>query len=323
MCAGFVYAQVLHACLQLRLFEVLADGPLALPALSERLGLAQDAALRLLDAAAALELVSRRSHGKFGLGALGAALIDNPGVASMVAHHAMFYADLADPVGLLRGQTGPTQLSSYWAYAKGAPADSAAVAGYSALMARSQPLVANEILDAYDVRRHARLMDVGGGEGVFLQTAAGRASALRLTLFDLPAVADLARARFAAAGLSMRAEAVGGSFLADALPRGADLISLVRVVHDHDDAAALHLLRAVHAALPRGGRLLLAEPMAGTPGAERMGDAYFGFYLLAMGSGRPRTRAVLTAMLRGAGFTNIRALRTATPLLTSVLLATA
>ena len=63
----------------------------------------------------------------------------------------------------------------------------------------------------------------------------------------------------------------------------------MRVVHDHDDGAALHLMRAVHAALPRGGRLLLAEPMAGTPGAERMGDAYFGFYLLAMGSaGRGR-----------------------------------
>ena len=61
------------------------------------------------------------------------------------------------------------------------------------------------------------------------------------------------------------------------------------MLHDHDDAAALALLRAARAALPPDGTLLLAEPMAGTPGAEPMGDAYFGFYLLAMGSGRPRT----------------------------------
>ena len=79
-------------------------------------------------------------------------------------------------------------------------------------MAQSQPLVAREILDAYDVRRHARLMDVGGGAGVFLPTAAARAPGLLITLFDLPSVADLARARFAAAGLSERAEAVGGDF---------------------------------------------------------------------------------------------------------------
>jgi demethylspheroidene O-methyltransferase len=164
-------------------------------------------------------------------------------------------------------------------------------------------------------------MDVGGGEGVFLCAAAKRAPALRLMLFDLPPVAEKAAARFAASGLSDRATAVGGSFLEDTLPEGADLISLVRVVHDHDDAAVMKLFRAVHAALPRNGTLLLGEPMAGTPGAERMGDAYFGFYLLAMGSGRPRTAATLTAMLRECGFGRVRQAPTHTPLLTSVLIA--
>ena len=108
-------------------------------------------------------------------------------------------------------------------------------------------------------------------------------------LFDLPAVADRARTRFAAAGLSHRAEAIGGDFLSQSLPDGADIVSLVRVIHDHDDAAALALLRNVRRALPRDGTLLIAEPMADTAGAEAVGNAYFGFYLLAMGSGRPRT----------------------------------
>ncbi len=49
--------------------------------------------------------------------------------------------------------------------------------------------------------------------------------------------------------------------------------------------------RRAHDALPPGGTLLIAEPMAGTPGAEAMGDAYFGLYLWAMGSGRPRSAA--------------------------------
>jgi demethylspheroidene O-methyltransferase len=69
------------------------------------------------------------------------------------------------------------------------------------------------------------------------------------------------------------------------LPQGADIVtSLVRVLFDHDDAHALAILRAVRAALPRGGTLLVAEPMAGVPGAQAMGDAYFGLYLLAMGA---------------------------------------
>lgn len=94
------------------------------------------------------------------------------------------------------------------------------------------------------------------------------------------------------------------------------------MVHDHDDAVVRPLLRAAFQALPAGGTLLLAEPMAATEGAERMGDAYFGFYLLAMGSGRPRGVAELTAMLREAGFAAVRQPRTHTPMLTSLLVAT-
>jgi demethylspheroidene O-methyltransferase len=107
------------------------------------------------------------------------------------------------------------------------------------------------------------------------------------------------------------------------VPQGADIVSLVRVVHDHDDDRALTILRAARAALPLGGTLLLAEPMAGTPGAEPIGEAYFGFYLLAMGSGRARTPAELDAMLRAAGFAAPRLLPTRTPLLARVMVAKA
>jgi demethylspheroidene O-methyltransferase len=77
----------------------------------------------------------------------------------------------------------------------------------------------------------------------------------------------------------------------------------------------------VRRALPQHGVLLLAEPMAGTPGAEPVGDAYFGFYLLAMGRGRPRTVGELGSLLRAAGFDRIRSLSTRMPLLTGLMVA--
>lgn len=321
LCAGFVYAQILQACIELDLFAKLADGPSDADTLAPALGLSPDRTLTLLEAAASLRLLARRSKNRFGLGDVGAAMVGNSAVSAMVAHHGMLYADLADPVALLRAPAGQTRLSGYWAYAP--DGDDVAKRGYTALMAESQALVAGEILAAYDVSRHARLMDVGGGSGRFLQEAARRAPSLSLILFDLPSVADAARERFAEAGLAARATAVGGSFLTDTLPLGTDLVSLVRVVHDHDDADATRILQAVHAALPVGGTLLLAEPMADTPGAEPIGHAYFGFYLLAMGRGRPRSAATLTAMLRAAGFVSVRSVRTNTPLLVSLLVATA
>lgn len=324
--AGFVYSQILAACVRLGVFDALRDGPRGVAWLAQRLSLSAEATRRLMEAAAALDLVERRAEGRYGLGALGAALVDNPGVTAMVEHHALFYADLADPVALLRGPRGGTKLARYWAYAGEAGAAAlpeGAVGAYSTLMAASQPMVSAEILAAYDVSRHRRLLDVGGGEGAFLIAAARAAPALGLMLFDLPAVAARARARFAAAGIADRAEAFGGSFHDDALPAGADLVSLVRVIHDHDDAEALGILRRVRAALPAGGTLLLAEPMSGTPGAEPVGEAYFGFYLLAMGRGRPRRLDEIQAMLAEAGFRRSRAVRTQTPMITSLLIAEA
>jgi demethylspheroidene O-methyltransferase len=253
----------------------------------------------------------------------GAALTANPGVVAMIEHHALLYADLRDPVALLRHEQPDTALGHLWPYAdRGRTGDigAAEVADYSRLMAASQPLVSADVLEAYPLQQHRCLLDVGGGDGTFLTRAAASAPGLRLMLFDLPAVAERARARFAQSGLKDRAQTFGGDFRTGKLPEGADIISLIRVIHDHDDDHALTILRAARQALPPGGTLLLAEPMAGTPGAESVG-AYFEFYLLAMGSGRPRRAEQLSEMLRQAGFGRIELLATRRPMLVRALVA--
>jgi demethylspheroidene O-methyltransferase len=321
LCAGFVYSQILQGCLDLDVFGKLADGPATAAALAPGLGLSEERAKRLLDAATSLRLLSLRGGGRYGLGPLGAALVGNDAIASMVAHHRMLYADLADPVALLRAPPGQTQLARYWEYDPAGERDGKQA--YTALMAASQSLVAEEIIAAYPLGKHKRLLDIGGGDGSFLRAAASRHDHLQLMLFDLPAVAARAAERFEQAGLAARASTFGGSFLTDSLPPGADIISLVRVIHDHDDDAAMRILHAARAALAPDATLILAEPMADTPGAEPIGHAYFGFYLLAMGRGRPRSAARLSAMLRQAGFDRVRQAATHTPLLVSVLVARA
>ncbi len=107
------------------------------------------------------------------------------------------------------------------------------------------------------------------------------------------------------------------------LPSTPDVVRFIRVLHDHDDDRIKVLLSSAHKALPEGGRLIVAEPMAGTRGSEAIGDAYFGMYLWAMGSGRPRTVEELTEMIREAGFSKCEELRTSMPLLVRVVSAIA
>ncbi len=320
--AGFTYSQILAACIEVKLLELLADGPLDTETVAARCMLPTHGARCLLRAGAALGLIQPLGT-HWALGADGAALLGNRGIAEMVAHHHLLYTDLADPVALLRRGGGGGALSDLWRYAESpGSGDPAAVTAYSALMAASQPLVAAQAIDSYKFHRHHRLLDVGGGEGAFLATVGARVPALDLGLFDLPAVCGRAHVRLDQAGMSGRVTLHGGNFLVDALPRGFDVITLIRVLHDHDDGAAMVLLRAIHAALPPGGTLFIAEPMAQTPGAQPAGDAYFGFYLLAMGSGRPRSPDEIQAMLRDAGFARSRLLNTSVPLTARAIVAT-
>lgn len=317
--AGFVYSQIAYACVTSGLLDALAKRPHSISDLERVVDLDLAGTERLVKAAVALKLAEPAGGDVYALGVEGAALLGAPGVAAMIEHHRLLYADLADPIGLLRRGGGGGALSGYWPYAEGG--EGGTTGPYSGLMSASQAMVAAQVLEAYPIRRHQRVMDVGGGDGTFLRAVAGHAPQLALALFDLPPVAERARARFAAEGLAL--EATGGSFFTDSLPQGADIITLVRILHDHDDDKAMILLRAIRAALEPGRTLLIAEPMAQVSGCERVGDAYFGLYLLAMGSGRPRSVAEIRKMLGVAGFTSSREVPTPLPMIASLIVARA
>jgi demethylspheroidene O-methyltransferase len=325
MLAGFAYAQTLRAYVESGIFKVLADGPVSIGEVADRLALSHDAAECLLRAGRALMLSEEARPGGWMLGEQGAVIAANPGVQAMVRHHRLLYADLADPLALLRAdRKEPSQLSRFWSYAgalHGAGERGRDTAEYSALMAASQHFVADEVLASVSFKGVRRLLDVGGGHGAFLGAVGARYPTLELGLFDLPEVsargAEILGERLGPARIS----AHGGNFFTDSVPSGYDMVSLVRILHDHDDAPAQALLANIHNSLAPGARLLIAEPMAQIPGAQGMGEAFFGLYLWAMGSGRPRSPAEIIAMLRAAGFARARVVPTAQPVNASVIMA--
>ena len=159
--AGFVYSQVVLACLRLGLLERLRAGAVSESELQVQIDLPPAALRTLLRAAAALELLELRDPGvavnrehedpsrSWGLGLRGAALLGNPGVLAMIEHHAVLYADLVDPLAMLAAPRGSTGLAQYWPYAAveapGAVASDSTRA-YTRLMSASQQLVAGEMV---------------------------------------------------------------------------------------------------------------------------------------------------------------------------------
>lgn len=317
--AGFCHSQILQALVKLDVPLMLLQREMPLDALASTCQVPSPRMQVLLSGAVALGLLKRRRNGCYALTTRGAALAGVPGLAGMIAHHDVLYRDLADPVAFFRGEV-ETELAGFWPYVFGAggATDPEVTATYSRLMADSQVLVADDTLAAVDLRGAARLMDVGGGTGAFVQAVGAAYPDLSLTLFDLPAVVPAAQERFEKAGIAARTKIVSGSFRDDSLPTGADVISLVRVLYDHADSTVVALLRAAHAALPAGGRIVISEPMTGGNKPQRAGDAYFALYCMAMRTGRARSADEICALLQKAGFTNVSKIRSGRPFVTSV-----
>lgn len=327
LCSGFVYSQVLYAGVQLGLFGKLRNGPLTMTEIASAVGLPLEGTERLVNAASALDLLETTHDGRWRLTVNGASIAPSTGLEKLIEHNQLLYRDLLDPVAMLRDpHRSQTAIAAYFPYGEaGRPedVDPIAAARYSDLMASTVPPLAEEVVDAYPVKKHRKLLDVGGGIGAFLTLMGEYAPNLDLMLFDLPAVAVHARAALEANGLHARTAVHAGNFQTDALPTGADLITLVRVLLDHGDEVALTVLRRAREALEPGGTLLVVEPFSGIRGAERVGDAYFGLYLFAMGRGRARTIAQHQALLRAAGFSRTRIVPTRYPVHTGIIAAQA
>ncbi|MEY3886404.1 MAG: Demethylspheroidene O-methyltransferase [Pseudomonadota bacterium] len=319
--AGFVHTQVMLACIRLDLFKMLHQAPADLQQIAARVNMPAPVLQRLLLSAVSLGLLESRSQSRYGLGPLGVPLATHDGIAAMIEHNDLLYADMQDPVGFLNN-AWQGDMAAYWPYAHDAQAATRAAqdkfSRYSDLMAASQGFVVGEILSTYFFDEHRCVLDVGAGKGRFACEMAAHAPHLKLKLFDLPPVLELAKNNVQQRGLSERMSFYPGSFLHDELPQGADLVTLVRVAHDHPDDVVKQLLQKIHAALPLGGVLLLAEPMAQTMSATSSGsaqaDAYFHFYLLAMGAGRLRTPEELMRLMAEAGFGQIEHLPNAMPI---------
>jgi acetylserotonin N-methyltransferase len=154
------------------------------------------------------------------------------------------------------------------------------------------------VVSAFDLSRFHRLVDLGGGSGHLAEAARECYPHLQTVVFDLPAVARVYPATIA------------GDFFTDPLPE-ADLYSLGRILHDWSEEKIRALLAKIHAALPQGGGLLIAERLLDE---HNIAAHMQSLNMLIVTEGRERTAAEYEALLRVTGFSKVDSRRTGAPL---------
>jgi acetylserotonin N-methyltransferase len=164
------------------------------------------------------------------------------------------------------------------------------------------------VITAFDLSRFQSMVDLGGGTGHLALAAVEHYPGMKAAVFDLPKAVDFAR-EFTAG----RVELIAGDFFADPLPP-AGLYTLGRILHDWSEPKIARLLAKIHAALPSGGALLVAEMLLDDDKCGPLDGAMQSLNMLICTEGRERTLAEYTALLESAGFAEIQGRRTGSPL---------
>ena len=173
-------------------------------------------------------------------------------------------------------------------------------------------LTSPSVVAAFDLGGFRKLVDLGGATGHLTIAACERYPDLRGVVFELPAVVPAAGEQVARSAARGRIDVVAGDFFEEELPE-ADLFALGQVLHDWSEDKIARLLRRVYDRLPAGGGLLVAERLLQDDGAGPVPAIMQSLNMLICTEGRERTPAEYERLLGAAGFREVGFRRTGTP----------
>jgi O-methyltransferase domain/Dimerisation domain len=301
---GYQVTQAIHVAATLGIADLLREGPRSSRDLADATQSHARSLHRVLRALAAVGVLHEDDDGRFALTEVGEGLCSDAaepvgGWAAYVGRPAHFRAWGA----LLQAvRTGDSAFVSVhgcdvWEYRAQHPEDGAI---FDRAMTDTSRRANRQLLEAYDLGRFDRVVDVGGGHGAFLAAVLAAHPALQGILVDQPHVVADAPAVLEAAGVSDRCAVVAGSFF-DGVPAGADAYLLKAIIHDWEDDEALRILGNVRAAVADDGAALVVERELGAPNENP--DAKLSDLNMMVGpGGRERTRDEFAALFTDAGF---------------------
>ena len=315
---AFRRSKTMFAAVALGVFDTLAGGPMPLAALAEKLKANPDALERLLDACVNLGLLSRDGRG-YANTPVAATYLCKSSPRRLTGYINFsngpmwkLWTHLEDAVreGTHRwtqvyGWDGPI-FSHFFQDEEAKREFLMGMHGYGLI---SSP----HIVAAFDLSRFKTIVDLGGATGHLVVAACERWPHLRGVVFDLPAAVPLARELISQTKVADRIEIIAGDFFADPLPPG-DLYALGRILHDWTQPKIVSLLTRIHAALPSGGGLLIAEKLLDDDKTGPRWAQMQSLNMLTCTEGKERTLSEYESLLKQVGFTTIRGCRTTSPL---------
>jgi SAM-dependent methyltransferase len=175
----------------------------------------------------------------------------------------------------------------------------------AAMHARGRQSAA-EVVRSLDLHGVARVLDVGGGSGVYAMAFARAGRGISAVVFDLPNVIPLTRMYVVQEGLTAQVTTSVGDYLTTPIGEGFDLVFMSAVIHSNASDDNRLLFRKAAQALNPGGRLVVQDFLMTE---ERDGPLMPALFALNMLVGTPEGDTYTESEVRGwmseAGFHSV------------------
>ena len=298
---GLQPAAVLIAAAELGIVDVMTDGASSADDVAGRLNVNARATGVLLDAMAAMALVSK-DGGRYTLSPGVAEVLtrdSDRSVASMVLHMGNCARNWEQLSRVVRNGRKADRRPSM----RGAHSDQEAFIEAMDDVCRA---AAPNLVQRLGPPTFGHLLDVGAGPATWTIAFLNACPGARATIFDLADVIPLAQRHVADVGLTDRVDFVAGNFnQGDALPAGADLAWVSAVAHMNSRHQNRRLFGRVYDALADGGQILVRDVVMDETLTRPAEGALFAINMLVnTDGGRSHSLAELSDDLISAGFSD-------------------
>jgi ubiquinone/menaquinone biosynthesis C-methylase UbiE len=229
----------------------LANGPVAIESMAQKLSLAAMPAGKIVRALTALGLAEATGEEYALVSGLKEIFTPGPRDFTPFLEHSHFMYDRwgqsLEP--WLRGEKWGTQKR-----------DPSGIKRFDEAMKAMGGQIARRAADLMDLTRVEKMLDVGGGTGTYSIEFAKRAPNLRAVVLDMPEVADHGRELGKSTDMSDRVEFTGGDYMdPDCYGEGHDLVLMANVLHQETVERASTMVRLGAGALSPGGMLAVID----------------------------------------------------------------
>ena len=163
--------------------------------------------------------------------------------------------------------------------------------------------LAQALAKKIDLHSRSRVLDIGGGSGIYACSLAAHFPKLSGVVFEQKPVDRIAQRCIDERGFTTRVTVAVGDMFKDALPGDCDVHLFSNVLHDWGVNEARDLLERSHAALPAGGLLVIHDAFINAQKNGPLPVAEYSALLMHSTQGKCYSTGEYASLLERCGFT--------------------